>query len=577
MIYKKPYFRKFILFYKKQILVLFLLSLFSSCLVLATPYLSKLFIDQAFIDKNFAKFLNLSILGAAIFIFSMLVKATGDIVKNRIAIKLKLNLAGRFIRKFYGLDLGFFQSKSVGENVYRLSDIENIANFILEQCPNFLTDIFKLPVILGISFWINARLTVVLVILSPLFILHSVYLQKKLKSIYEEIWKYNALFSKKIYEAFSRILIIKAFGLEAYHRHSYLRYLIKNIRWRIKSFRWTIISSLSTSFLSKAIYGAITLYGGWLIIKGKITLGSYTAVMLYLSQLGGLLGSLSNNFAYFAQEMVSLNKFFEIMEVQPKIKSPIKAKALEDIKGEIRFDNVRFGYNGKAVINGLNFIIPAHFWVGIAGPSGCGKTTLINLILRLYDPEAGRIFLDGLDLKEIKLSSLRQGIAIATQQPLLFDISLKENIAYGLKNIREDRIIEAAKISCAHDFISQLPKGYDTFIGEDACFLSQGLKQRIAIARAILRNSPLLILDEATSSVDSLTEEKIFNNLKLKRPGLSTIIISHRLFSIQDAGRIYFLREDGKLEEGSHSYLLSESASYREFFRNQQAENYPPD
>jgi ABC-type multidrug transport system fused ATPase/permease subunit len=572
MEYKRPLFIKFIYLYKKQILVLFFLGLFSSSLSLITPYLSKLFIDKAFIAKDFDKFFNLSILGAGIFIFAMLFKVSGDIVKNRIAVKLKLNLANRFIRKFYSLDLGFFQAKSVGENIYRISDTENVANFILEQCPNFLVDIFKLLIILGVSFLINVRMTVLLLVLSPLFILHSVYLQKKLRAIYEDIWKCSASISKKIYEAFSRILIIKVFGLESHQRHIYLRSWIKNTRWRIKSFRWTIITSLSSSFLSKAIYGAITLYGGWLIIKGKMTLGSYTAVMLYLAQLGGLLESLSNNFAYITQEAVSLNKFFEIMNAQPKIKSAPDAKTLQAIKGEIQFKGVRFGYNGKPVINELNFKIPPASWIGIVGPSGCGKTTLVNLILRLYDPEEGRIYLDGLDLREINLSSLRDKIAIATQQAFLFDVSLKENISYGFKNIKPEEIVEAAKIACVHDFISQLSQGYDTFIGEDACCLSQGLKQRIAIARAILRNPCLLILDEATSSVDFLTEERIFRGLRQKRQGLSTIIVSHRLFSIKDAERIYLLRDDGKLEEGTHNQLLSESAVYREFFHNQQFE-----
>lgn len=560
---------KFVFFYRKRILVLFLLGLFSSGLALVTPYLSKLFIDQAFIDKNFAKFISLSIFGAGVFVSTILVKIAGDIVKNRTAIKLKLDLSGRFIRKFYSLDLSFFQSKSIGESVFRLSDIDNVANFILEQCPNFLADILKLPVILAVSFWINARLTVFLLILSPLFILHSVYLQKKLKAIYEEIWKYSASFSKKIYEAFSRILIIKVFGLESYHRHSYLRHLIKNIRWRTKSFRWSIINSLSSSFLTKAVYGAITLYGGWLIIEGRMTLGSYTAVMLYLTQLGSLLSSLGNNFAYFTQEAVSLSKFFEVMDAQPEIKNSPEAKVLQIVKGEIQFDNVRFGYNGKPVINELNFKIPSGSWIGIVGPSGCGKTTLVNLILRLYDPDAGRICLDGLDLREIKLNSLREKIAIATQQPLLFDVSVRENISYGLKNIQEERIIEAAKIACVHDFIRQLPQGYDTFIGEDACRLSQGLKQRISIARAILKNPHLLILDEATSSVDSFTEERLFAALRQKRQGLSTIIISHRLFSIKDADRIYFLKADGKIEAGAHDQLLAESPAYRDFFHNQ--------
>lgn len=563
-------FFKLAFLYKRQILILFLLSLISSSFFLIGPYLSSLFIDKAFIDRNLGKFLNLSIFAVSLFIFSTLIKAAADLVKNRIAIKLNLNLASRFIRKFYSLDLSFFQSKSVGENVYRLSGVEAISNFIVEQCPNILVDIFKLPIILAVSLWINVQMTISLLILSPLFLLHSLYLQKRLKPIYEELWKYSALVAKQIHEALANVLIIKVFGLEFFQRHAYLRSWIKNIRWRIKSFRWSIISSVSSAFLSKAIFGAIALYGGWLIIKGRLTIGSYTAVMLYLQQIGGLLESLGQRFEYFARDLVYLERFSEVMVLQPKIKDRPQARSLVFFKGEIRFQDVWFGYQPeKAIFNGLNFTISSSSWIGIVGPSGCGKTTLINLILRLYEPWQGEIFLDGLDIRMIRLKSLREKITIATQQPLLFDVSVRENISYGLRGIAQTEIEEAAKIASIHNYINQLPQGYDSLIGEGACCLSQGLKQRIAIARAILRNPQLLILDEATSSVDSLTEEEIFRNLKKRRQGLSTIIISHRLFSIKDAERIYFLRENGKIEEGAHTQLLSESTLYRDFFHNQ--------
>ncbi|MEK6728350.1 MAG: ABC transporter ATP-binding protein [Candidatus Omnitrophota bacterium] len=563
-------FLKFLSCYKRQILILFLLSLVSSSFFLIGPFLSRLFIDKAFIGRDIAKFLNLSILGAVVFFFSTLVKAVADFVKNRIDIKLKLNLADKFIKKFYSLDLSFFQSKSVGENAYRLSDVETISNFLLEQCPDVLASMVKLPIILGISLWINPPMAISLFILSPLFLLHSVYLQKKLKPIYEEIWKYNVLVTKQIHEAFSKVLIIKALGLESFQRRAYLRSLIRNIRWSIKSFRWTVVSSVSSAFLSKAIFGAIALFGGWLIIKGKLTIGSYTAAMLYLNQLGRLLESLGHRFGYFTREMVSIERFLEVMDIQPQIKDRPQAMVLSFLKGEICFKNVHFGYQQeKEVFKGLNFTIPAFSWAGITGPSGCGKTTLINLILRLYDPWKGKILLDGVDTRMIKLSSLTEKMTIATQQPLLFDVSIGENISYGLRGIRQAEIAEAAKLACIHDFINQLPHGYDSVIGEDASYLSQGLKQMVAIARAVLRNPQLLILDEAASSVDSFTEEKIFINLRQRRQGLSTIIISHRLFSIQDADRIYFLRKDGKIEEGAHLQLLSESALYRDFFHNQ--------
>ncbi len=561
---------KFLSNYKRQIFILTLLGLVSSCFFLATPYLSKLFIDKAFLDKDFAKFLNLSIWGVGLFIVTTLVRIIQDVIKNKISIKLKLSLTNRFIRKFYSLDMAFFQAKSAGENVYRFFDAETITGLVLEHAPNLFTDIIKLPVILCISLWLSVPMTVFLLVLSPLFLVHSLYLQKKLQPIYEQMWKYSAQLSKEIYEAFSKILIIKAFGLEQYKRHSYLRTLINNVRWRIKSFRWAIISSLGSNFISKGVYGAITLYGGWLIIKGSLTLGSYAAAMLYLTQLGGLLASLSGRFEYLARDMVSVQRFFEIMDSRPEIIDSSDASQIESTTGHIRFENVWFGYQKEtSILKGINLSIPAKSWIGIVGPSGCGKTTLVNLILRLYEPYKGEILLDGLSFKMIRLSSLREKIAIATQQPLLFDTTIKENITYGLKAISQARVDEAVRIACVGDFIAALPKVHDTIVGDDACRLSQGLKQRIAISRAIIRNPDILILDEATSSVDSFTEERIFKGLREKRIGLSTIIISHRLFSVKDADRIYFLSQDGIIEEGTHQGLLLESISYRTFFNNQ--------
>ena len=566
----KPIFSKFPLRYTKQILFLSLLSLISSSFLLVSPFLSKLFMDDAFLARNLSRFLHLSVWGVVIFALSTLFKVVEDVVENKIAIKLKLNFTDRFIRKLYSFDVDFLQSKSIGENVYRLADAATSVDFMVQQCPNLLVDLFKLVIILGISLWISLPMTLFLLLLSPLFLVHSLYIQKKLNPIYQELWNQSAKLSKEIHEAFSKILIIKVFGLESYQRHTYLKSLINNIRLTIKSFRWSVINSLGSSFLSKAVYGAVTLYGGWLIIKGRLTIGSYTAAMLYLMQIGGLLGSLSSRFEYFTKELISLERFFEIMDKEPGIKDSPGAKKLESISGVIQFKNVWFSYpQKKPIFQALNLEVPPHSWIGIVGPSGCGKSTLINLMLRLYEPQQGEVFLDGMDLRTLRLNSLRKNIAIATQQPFLFDVSIRENIGYGLKNLTQEEIEESARIACLDDYIKELPQGYDSLIGEDACCLSQGLKQRVAIARAIARKPDLLIFDEAASSVDSFTEEKMLRALRQKRQGLSTIIISHRLSSVKDADKIYFLNKDAMIEEGAHSQLLLESAAYRDFFQNQ--------
>lgn len=553
--------------YRGQVFSLSLLSLFSSSWLLAAPYVSRLFIDKAFLNKDIGNFLNYIFLSAVLFLISMLFKTGENILKNKITIKLKFDLTNKFIRKLYSLDLDFFQTKSVGENVYRLSDTDTMVAFITEKLPDFLVAIFKLPIILGIAFWLNFPMTIFLLISAPLFLLQSLYLQKKARPIYEQIWKQSAELSKKINEALSNILVVKISGWESLQRHSYLKLLIENIRWQIKIFRWSVAGSLTASFLSKAISGIVALYGGWLIIEGRLSLGSYAAIMLYLSQLGTLLQSLAYEVELFTKDIVSFERFFEVMETSPRIKDLPGAKHLRFVKGQVQFKNVWFGYQReKPVFKELDFTIPSCSWIGIAGPSGCGKTTLINLFLRLYEPWRGEISLDGIDFQMIKIESLRKNIAVAPQQPILFDLSIKENIGYGLVNISEAKIIKAAEIAQVHDFISGLPKGYDTVIGEDACKLSGGLKQMIVIARAIIRDPSVLILDEAASSIDSFTEQKIFQALREKRQGLSTIIISHRLSAIKDADRIYFFRDGGQIEEGSHSQLLSSSTYYRDFF-----------
>jgi len=566
----KFFFKKLPAYYTKQVLLLVLLKVVSSSFLLASPFISKLYMDDALLVRNFDRFLIISVWGVAIFILSTLFSVLENIVKNKMTIKLKLSFVNRFIRRFYSLEFEFFQSKSVGENAYRLADIDMAIDFAVEQYPRFLVDLFKLVIVLGVSLWVNLPMTILLLLLSPLFLIHSLYIQKKLSPIYKELWKYGAQLSKKTHEAFSQVLIIKAFGLESNYRRSHLRSLITNIRLGVKSFRWSLFNSLNSTFLSKAVYGIITLFGGWLIIKNKLTIGSYTAAMLYLMQLGNLLESLSSRFEYIVKESISLERFLEIMDAEPGIKDLPGAKNLGSSQGSIQFKNVSFGYQqNKLIFKGLNLNIPAHAWVAVVGASGCGKSTLMNLILRLYEPRQGEVLLDGINLKMIRLSALRKNIAIATQQPMLFDISIRENISCGLKNLTQEQIKEVAAIAHLDDCLKELPQGMDTLIGENACLLSHGLKQRVALARAIVTESSLLILDEAISSVDVFTEEKILSDLRQKRRNLSTIVISHRLLTVKDADRIYFLKGDSIIEEGTHAQLLAQSQAYQDFFKNQ--------
>ena len=556
--------------YRSTILILISLQSISSVFFLAGPYLSKLFIDQAFLHKDAARFLHLSIIGAALFALSSAAKAVEDGIKNNLEAKIKLSLSRRAIQKLFSLDLAYFQKNSAGENLYKITNLDIVHRFLVEDIPHVAVDVAKVLIILVVAARINFSLTGIFFITSPLLLLWSIFIQRRMLPIYIQLWESNARLSKDLQDAFSKMRIIKALGLERSLRNRTIKALIGSIRNSTIHARWSIINAVSSNFLAKVVYGVVSLYGGWLIIQGRLSVGSFAAAMLYIGQLGGLLESLGYNIQYYSEHRVNLGKFFEIMESIPAIKDSPDAIDFHGIRGEIIFKDVSFGYeSNRPVLQGINLCIPWGSWVAIAGPSGCGKTTLVNLLLRLYEPDTGQILLNGVELKRVLLGQLRARIAIAAQEPLLFNLSIKENISLGVQNVASEKIEEAMKLAQLQEVINTFSEGNQHAVGDAGCALSEGIKQRVALARAIIREPDLLILDEATSSIDSMTEEKILHALKEKRRGLATIIISHRLSAIKDAERVYFFGSEGTMVVGAHSQLLLTCPNYRDFFRPQ--------
>ncbi|MDP2941267.1 MAG: ABC transporter ATP-binding protein [Candidatus Omnitrophota bacterium] len=565
---------RFFLPFRKSILALFFLNMMGFIFSLASPYLSKLYIDKSFLQRNLAEFIRLTVISGVLFVISVAFGLAANFIRNRITIKVKLALAGRFIARLFSQDISFFQGHSVGENIFRLADMDKVSGFLLGQVPGFLVNAVRLPVILGICLWLHQEFTIFLILVSPAFILHSWYMRKKYRPLYEAMWLHGMKVGKKTQEIFSRFFIIKAFGWERFERRVYLRLLITGIRLGIRGFRLSVIGSLSSTFLSKAIFGAMGLYGGLLIIQGKLSLGSYTAIMIYIGQLAGLLQYFSSVFDSFVKDNIAVRRFFEVIEAEPMVKDSPYALSLVRVRGEMQCENLLFGYQPESsVLSGVNLSVPAGSWAGIVGPSGVGKTTLVNLFIRLYDPQRGRILIDGIDIRQVALVSLRTHVAVSTQEPFLFDLSIRENISYGLKGVEDARIVEAIAAVGMGEFVAQLAAGLDTVIGENAFRLSQGYKQRLALARCLVRRPDILILDEATASIDSFSEGRIFAQMRRQRQGLTTIIVSHRLFSVRDADRIYFFRPDRLIETGTHEELTQTSRQYVDFFRSQLSED----
>jgi len=364
--------------------------------------------------------------------------------------------------------------------------------------------------------------------------------------------------------------LVKVFGKEDYEIRKFEESFSKIKDFEIKNAKLSNISNFSSSVLDRLISGMIALYGGYQLIKGNMTLGSLTAFMIYSVQLIGLANSIGGFYEAFTVNSLSCQRLAEILDMKQQIKDRQKSIAARISEGKIEFRNIYFGYKKeKYVLKGLNFIIPPFSKIALVGASGCGKTTLLNLILRLYEPDSGSILVDGIDNRDIKSESLKGQTGMVLQEPFLFNGTIANNILYAKEDASLDEIIEAARIAEAHNFISGLSKKYDTEIGENGCRISEGQKQRLAIARAVVKRPKILIIDEGLSSIDANTELRIIDNLKKEFADSTIIIVSHRLSTVQEMDLVYFLESPTKINIGTHNELVAQSPAYRELFANQ--------
>lgn len=382
---------------------------------------------------------------------------------------------------------------------------------------------------------------------------------------------------KCLNEFFSHIQLVKAFGRERVEIRGYLKRLISNVRIRMRNTRLEVISGFAESAVNRVIIGLITFYGGYQVIRGQMTLGSLTAIMVYLSQLIGLQG----DFAFFFQRimlgLVSCERLRNILDEEARVTETKQAKDIKLRGGDIEFRKVSFGYReDELVLHKISFNIESGAYVALVGPSGCGKTTILNLLLRLYEPRSGDIIIDGYNIKNLKFSSLKEQIGIVLQEPFLWNDTIENNIRYGKPNASVQEIIEAAKICAVDEFARELPNRYQTIIGENACKISDGQKQKIAIARALIKKPKILILDEAMSSMDSQSEERIIAKVKQIQEILTVIVVSHRLSAVTNADKVYFLHKPEEIIVASGKGLLKNNRAFYDLFAAQ-AKDYPPE
>lgn len=554
--------------WKRELLIL-LLGLAAIGVSLVNPYIGKLVIDKAYAQRDLKLFLILLLCAGLLFVINSLIGGLSSYLEESIVFKVILRLNKKVFRKIQNLPYESFQDRTTGRYISLLNnDVNSIAFFITRTMPQIVFLIFSFLSTLIIAIRLNWKMTILALGLSIFIYIYTYLFIRPLKKRKENLSEGSINALERVREVISNMQLVKSFGQEAFEIRRYIGQIINNLRLQISDLKLSILTSLAKNWLDRIFMGLLSIYGGYQIIKGTMTLGTFTAIMLYINQLIGRVGSLAGLYEQIVLSGISWQRLNNILSIPDD-----EDKQTEEFlfsQGEIQFRDVSFGYKeDKLVLRHLGFDIKGGNIVGLVGLSGCGKTTMVNLIIRLYRPKEGAILVDSQDVSSIKIKSLTEQIGLAVQKPIFWNDSLLNNIKYGRPKATDQEAFWVAKVAQADDFIKGLPRGYNTVMGEGGSRLSEGQKQRIALARAIIKKPKILIIDEGMSSLDSQTEDKIIDNLKQELKNTTIIVVSHRLSTIKKMDLVYFLESCDRMTSGQHEQLVKENSGYRELFASQ--------
>jgi len=561
-------FRLYVRPYLGSLGVAVLLMLLAAAMTGAMAKLMEPIIDRVFTQRD--RSMLWPVAGAVMTVFVVRGFATygHTVIMNKLAQRSIADIQRDMFAHLVYADLAFFHGQQSGMLLSRfVSDVNQIRSALLQSMTGLGKNLFTLIFLLGVMFYQDWKLTLISIFAFPAAAFFVARLGKKLRKVSTNTQVEMGQLTSMLGQAFQGSKHVKSYGMEEFEKARVNKNIDRILNLMHRAFRVSASATPISEALSGLAIVTIIVYGGMQVMAGESTAGklfSFIAAFLLAYEPMKRLAQLNN---VMQMGLAAVDRLFQMLDMPPAIADRPDAVALEAKNPSVTFDDVHFTYaDGTAALRGVSFTVPAGGTVALVGESGSGKSTILNLIPRFYDVTGGAIRIDSTDIRDVTLKSLRGSMALVSQEVAIFNDAVRDNIAYGTEGATEEQIIAAAKNAAAHDFIMDLPQGYDTIVGENGVKLSGGQRQRISIARAMLRNAPLLLLDEATSALDTQSERLVQSALDRLQEGRTTIVVAHRLSTIMDADVIYVLSEGRIVESGKHEDLLSAGGPYSRLY-----------
>ncbi len=557
--------------YWKSLLITGVLLLLNTGLSLLPPLFQREIVDRVIVSGDLSRLGVLAVGLIGVYALLWGTEVGDQYIRHVLGARFILDLRVRLYGYLQRLSLSFFERTSTGELMSRVAnDVEALENFVTHGVILTTIDMLRLAGATAMLLALDWRLALVVLALLPFIAVALRRFNQRARPIYRQARDRLGDINARLQDNLAGIRVIQAFGREETELARFRDVSGDYYRQRVRAIRtWsTFFPALSfiAAFGGTLVLGA----GAWMVINKQLSLGTLVAFMAYITSFYDPLRRLTEVDNTFQQAIAAGERIFELLDEEPEIQDAAEAVTLEEIKGDVVFDDVHFRYgSGDEVLHDVEFHMAPGEVVALVGPSGAGKTSIANLLCRFYDPIHGRILVDGHDLREVQVKSLRKHVAVVLQDTFLFNTTVRDNLLYGKPDASEQEMTAAARAAYAHEFIEQLPRGYDTEIGERGVKLSGGQKQRLALARAILADPRILILDEATSSVDAEAEYLIQQALDEVLKGRTALVIAHRLSTIRNADKIIALEEGRIREVGDHHELLARGGLYSQLYQRQ--------